>query len=678
MRRICALALLGGAAAAAVRRDRAQALEALFDDPSTVDHDFAPSVPLRPLASTAPSVTVELPDLERGLKAKVPGRGVSTWGDALEPPYFTCERDCMGLLPELEIRAPPPVPDVALADYRVDLNTHRELGPRVPCVPNWDVWDGVGDPGCTVDDLGGRNCGPGSEFEFLLLYTCSRLCVQKFEANEGCPKDGPGQCNPTWTLHGYDKPYTCERQCDACVVDPAQRESTCAAGADLAAKRPSGEGVAEWRYFPLAHRGPRRPASDPDGATWAGELTAAGSKGFSKAAANSNFWLAVLAELDKQENVQKLSADYNTVLGELDNGGCKGGPAPQEACKLPSSAGERSPYVVTPAMDVCPCECSESLRTPGRDCINAFVQARGTPATPLPMESADCKLMVREGRGGGGKPLETSSTDDIKPPPPPVTQPPVEKEKNTDAEAAAKDAGSQKVQELAAAAQERAHRLDFQSEQMEEAGIPSIREGAKAKKVNGEWLKTYSSGDKIADSNPKPGSPFSDGNWIDTEKGIAPATEAAEVRPLAAAEACWCQGAIQQPRGFEWSDYYSQYYGALRSCEARTCQTCLVLVNEWWRNAEEARPEEACSQAQMPDSRVCVDMMVDLQETSPALKQAVSWEIAAGIQNPQSVGQKTALNQLEDEDAWKVMHQLIDKGVKTACVQLGCCQSSGI
>ena len=65
--------------------------------------------------------------------------------------------------------------------------------------------------------------------------------------------------------------------------------------------------------------------------------------------------------------------------------------------------------------------------------------------------------------------------------------------------------------------------------------------------------------------------------------------------------------------------------------------------------------------------------MVDLQETSPALKQAVSWEIAAGIQNPQSVGQKTALNQLEDEDAWKVMHQLIDKGVKTACVQLGCC-----
>ena len=63
---------------------------------------------------------------------------------------------------------------------------------------------------------------------------------------------------------------------------------------------------------------------------------------------------------------------------------------------------------------------------------------------------------------------------------------------------------------------------------------------------------------------------------------------------------------------------------------------------------------------------------------SPALKQAVSWEIAAGIQNPQSVGQKTALNQLEDEDAWKVMHQLIDKGVKTACVQLGCCQSSGI
>ena len=234
------------------------------------------------------------------------------------------------------------------------------------------------------------------------------------------------------------------------------------------------------------------------------------------------------------------------------------------------------------------------------------------------------------------------------------------------------------MQELAAAAQERAHRLDFQSEQMEEAGIPSIREGAKAKKVNGEWLKTYSSGDKIADSNPKPGSPFSDGNWIDTEKGIAPATEAGEVRPLAAAEACWCQGAIQQPRGFEWSDYYSQYYGALRSCEARTCQTCLVLVNEWWRNAEEARPEEACSQAQMPDSRVCIDMMVDLQETSPALKQAVSWEIAAGIQNPQSVGQKTALNQLEDEDAWKVMHQLIDKGVKTACVQLGCCQSSGI
>ena len=114
MRGICALALLGGAAAAAVRRDRAQALEALFDDPSTVDHDFAPSVPLRPLASTAPSVTVELPDLERGLKAKVPGRGVSTWGDAPEPPYFTCERDCMGLLPELEIRAPPPVPDLSL------------------------------------------------------------------------------------------------------------------------------------------------------------------------------------------------------------------------------------------------------------------------------------------------------------------------------------------------------------------------------------------------------------------------------------------------------------------------------------------------------------------------------------------------------------------------------------
>ena len=60
------------------KAERAAAeLEALFDDPSTVDHDFAPSVPLRPLASTAPSVTVELPDLERGLKAKVPGRGAA-------------------------------------------------------------------------------------------------------------------------------------------------------------------------------------------------------------------------------------------------------------------------------------------------------------------------------------------------------------------------------------------------------------------------------------------------------------------------------------------------------------------------------------------------------------------------------------------------------------------------
>ena len=103
MRRICALALLGGAAAAAVRRDRAQALEALFDDPSTVDHDCARLCRSLRCIHPAPSVTVELPDLERGLKAKVPGRGVSTWGDAPEPPYFTCERDCMGLLPELEI-----------------------------------------------------------------------------------------------------------------------------------------------------------------------------------------------------------------------------------------------------------------------------------------------------------------------------------------------------------------------------------------------------------------------------------------------------------------------------------------------------------------------------------------------------------------------------------------------
>ena len=103
--------------------------------------------------------------------------------------------------------------------------------------------------------------------------------------------------------------------------------------------------------------------------------------------------------------MEKLSADYNTVLKELDEGGCKGGPTPQEACKLPSGG------VVTPAMDVCPCECSESLRTPGRDCINAFVQARGTPATPLPMESADCKLKV----GGGGEPLKKSKTDDIAP-----------------------------------------------------------------------------------------------------------------------------------------------------------------------------------------------------------------------------------------------------------------------
>ena len=36
-------------------------------------------------------------------------------------------------------------------------DTHRSLdadpvlGPRVPCIPNWHVWEGVGEPGCKVE-----------------------------------------------------------------------------------------------------------------------------------------------------------------------------------------------------------------------------------------------------------------------------------------------------------------------------------------------------------------------------------------------------------------------------------------------------------------------------------------------------------------------------------------------
>ena len=657
MRRICALALLGGAAAAAVRRDRAQALEALFDDPSTVDHDFAPSVPLRPLASTAPSVTVELPDLERGLKAKVPGRGVSTWGDALEPPYFTCERDCMGLLPELEIRAPPPVPDVALADYRVDLNTHRELGPRVPCVPNWDAWVGVGEPGCRVLDLGGRDCGPGSEFELMLTWTCSRLCVQKFEADEGC-SEADKKCNPVWKLAGYDKPHTCERQCDTCKPDherPAA-ESTCAAGADLKEKRPS------WNYFPLAHRGPRRP---PGGNEWANDLMMEAKKGVGK------LWEKAIEIIDKPED--HFGAKYDTVIAELDKGGCKGGTTTttSEKCKLPEqvdgAAEDRHLPIASPAVDMCPCECAESLRRP-TECINAFVQARGTPQTPMPMDSAECQLKVGEGHS----PVPASPTDKT------VVEDEKESEKEDDEDDTADETvAPPEVLGDAAKAVARQHRMEYQSEQMEAAGIPSIGEGAQAKAVSNEWITKYSDGQ--ADKRGE-GMPFSDGGGIlDTSKGIAPATKLEEVRPLAAAEACWCQGAIQQPRGFEWSDYYSQYYGALRACEARTCTTCLVLVNKWWRHADEARPEEACSKEGMPGSRVCVDMMVDLQETSAALKQTVAWEIATAIQKPDTVGKAgESLKELDENTQWELMHTLIENGAKKACVQLGCCQSPGI
>ena len=68
-------------------------------------------------------------------------------------PYFTCERDCQSFLPSLRIGAPKNAAE--MKDTHYSLYADPVHGPRVPCIPNWDVWAGVGDPGCNVEDLGG-------------------------------------------------------------------------------------------------------------------------------------------------------------------------------------------------------------------------------------------------------------------------------------------------------------------------------------------------------------------------------------------------------------------------------------------------------------------------------------------------------------------------------------------
>ena len=77
------------------------------------------------------------------------------------------------------------------------------------------------------------------------------------------------------------------------------------------------------------------------------------------------------------------------------------------------------------------------------------------------------------------------------------------------------------------------------------------------------------------------------------------------MRPLSAVDACWCQGSIKQPRGFDWSNYYHDYYAVLRDCQEHTCSACGTALREHWRQLDDVKPERECrtmAEEGVPDS----------------------------------------------------------------------------
>ena len=115
-----------------------------------------------------------------------------------------------------------------------------------------------------------------------------------------------------------------------------------------------------------------------------------------------------------------------------------------------------------------------------------------------------------------------------------------------DADANGRDTSGE-AKELAKAMLRRMNRFTWKSEQMDAANIPATEEAAGAPQLQApEGWKELSKKDfapiKGIDA------------ILDLSEGVAPAAgphSERMVRPMSAVDACWCQGSIKQPRGFD-------------------------------------------------------------------------------------------------------------------------------
>jgi len=300
-----------------------------------------------------------------------------------EIPYFTCERDCQSFVPDLRISAPKN--EGELRDSHHSLNADPVLGPRVPCIVNWEVWAGVGDPGCTVEDMGGQDCGPDSPFELMLLETCARHCVQKFAPHHGCVD---GKCNPTWELRGYEQPVTCERRCEFCAPDADTPACDTCSKTDsegfhdanvrmgVTGERP--DGAVDPVVLPLLHRGPRRPSDGGAVEAWKGALQ-------QLLDTDASLTQAILKVGLPDKEAADGAYDPETGLWAPFRLGVEGSGRVLKALtttgmtqRLPLSQG--GVRLHSPAVDYCPCECTRYVRQPTK-CLNSWVQARASPSS---------------------------------------------------------------------------------------------------------------------------------------------------------------------------------------------------------------------------------------------------------------------------------------------------------
>ncbi len=685
-----------------VSRDQLAAIDDLFGAPPARGARAVERSPDRSLERARPARVRAAQSLER-VEVTEPLRGTAVVRKPKDEfdhdaPYFTCERDCASVLPALEVAAPPADPTEPMPALLADLGVERGIGPRVPCAPNWSVWRGVGEEGCTLEKFHGADCGPGSPFELALLWTCARSCVQKFHVEQRCEDDEKGTgCAPTWLLADYDDDVTCERRCDACkpkVEDPEPAEGegtrfglspaaeTCIRGRDVHESH-----VPMW--MPLAHRGPRRPASKRaradfrDALLKAAEEMASDPPPTQPRRSKSALVYAVearlnVAEPDEAEDggPEKLSTELMHRIDELDVGS-------EAGVDLPKG------WVSAPPAGYCACECTRHVAKP-TECINAWAQARGLPSA-LPMTSDECRA-----KAWGGHMLVSPVPEEIpeaviapapSPPSLPVTTDWVEEIPTAEV----------------AAVSVRSRNRAFKSEQMDEAHIPSLEEAPAKLAKTEEWEEWR---DKLADLEEKHGRTFhalahTIFEMLDPKLGIVPASgddEQRNVRPLSAIEACWCAGTVAQPQGFDWSDYYRQYYAQLRSCEATTCAACRVTVGEFWRQFDRLYPEAGCrhltaTYPELVPRGLCVPMVEQLDAEGAGIRQLFGTALAkvlraeieaaekddsgggGGMETEEELDRTTP----EDEQATaEKISKLLADSAHRSCVRLGCCQQAPV